>query len=364
MSVDRSLQKFMSINRGIIIPSINTTGEASNQPTGNLIYVASDFGENAINNHSSNDAAHSERNQFIFNYVTRNFRNRCTSFQTYNNTFLGYNLLNPSNLLIKASAIDADIIYTPYVGAAGWMNSDYGGFVLPVGSHYDNNGQDSLVNNRHDITPNAQTFLQYSISVSSRRDTPSEFKGSTSYGFGMEFFEDCSPEGLDAQFPDKDIPVAMAWVTTNEDGTIVTSTQPNVIGYTNNLHAGSEVFVIFPDRTEIRIVAEILSNVSFRVTVGFTPIVTDATYYVFIGGTLGGYMWGQAESWAVPLVAGKLKVIKMSTGASWDVVRQAARATAKRNITNIPEIDNTNWDMYRGFGCIQINDAINYINKN
>jgi hypothetical protein len=44
-----------------------------------------------------------------------------------------------------------------------------------------------------------------------------------------------------------------------------------------------------------------------------------------------------------------------------DKVREAARATARRNPTGIPEIDNTNWDIYRGFGKIDVNAAINYI---
>ena len=37
---------------------------------------------------------------------------------------------------------------------------------------------------------------------------------------------------------------------------------------------------------------------------------------------------------------------------------------AKRNPTGIPEIDNSNWDIYRGFGQIRVNNAINYINNN
>ena len=80
--------------------------------------------------------------------------------------------------------------------------------------------------------------------------------------------------------------------------------------------------------------------------------------------TTKGLCWQQAQSFAVPIIAGKLKIIKLETGASWDVVRLAARATAKRNILGIPELDNSNWYMYRRFGVIQIQDAINYINNN
>lgn len=34
------------------------------------------------------------------------------------------------------------------------------------------------------------------------------------------------------------------------------------------------------------------------------------------------------------------------------------------DIPDIPEIDNSNWDIYRGFGCIDVQAAINYINNN
>jgi hypothetical protein len=64
------------------------------------------------------------------------------------------------------------------------------------------------------------------------------------------------------------------------------------------------------------------------------------------------------------LVATKLKVIRLETGADWTTVRLAARATAHRNPTGIPEIDNSNWDMYRGFGSIRVQAAIDYINNN
>ena len=52
----------------------------------------------------------------------------------------------------------------------------------------------------------------------------------------------------------------------------------------------------------------------------------------------------------------------MTTLKDWDTVKRAA-ARAKRNPTGIPEIDNTNWDIYRGFGSIQVQAAINYINN-
>ena len=118
-----------------------------------------------------------------------------------------------------------------------------------------------------------------------------------------------------------------------------------------------------PATWQTTVVSEIVSPNHIRVTTPITPITTPSIYG-WRDVTLATYCGGQAQSWAVPLVAGKLKVIKMTTMADWDTVRAAARATAKRNPTGIPEIDNANWDIYRGFGCIDVQAAINYINNN
>jgi hypothetical protein len=89
----RDLRGFLSLNRHLIKihkvlvvdnPATNT-GNFQSPPVEQKVYTLSDFGENVINSHSSSDSWHSEFVQELFNYVTRNFRNRCTSIQTYNN---------------------------------------------------------------------------------------------------------------------------------------------------------------------------------------------------------------------------------------------------------------------------------------
>ena len=60
------------------------------------------------------------------------------------------------------------------------------------------------------------------------------------------------------------------------------------------------------------------------------------------------------ESTASLVVAIKMHKIKKATGASWAVVREACRATASNN---------GSWDMYRGFGQINMSAAIAYINS-
>ena len=410
-------------------------------------YVLADFGENALNNHSSNDVGHSETVQKIFNYITKDFRGRCTSIQTYNTLVLGDGMIDSSRVLDDCKLEKADIVFTPYVDAASWMNHEYYDFVLPVSSHYDNDyqmGETPIGENRHDITANASIFLPYSVAVSARRDTPELFKLSTSCGFGMEFFEDCSPEALDIDYPTKDVPSCFAEVRTSSDGYTMYGNRTMDMYINSRLSIGDSITLINGSLSETRIINSILPNGTYTVTEPFTPYVvidfitlktmidgvltkigeigtednglqlrahnikttdfttlsigqevtltypdshtetkivskinrydfitltTSATnyqipgIYVWYNDTIGRFVGGQAESWATPLIAGKLKAIKMTTNADWPTVRNAARLTAKRNPTGISEIDNVNWDMYRGFGSIRVNDAIQYINN-
>lgn len=349
-----------SSNETQVVPII----EAVNPPTPPIVYQLSDFGENAINNHAAVDAWHSTKNQIIFNYITRDYRDRCTSYESYNTPALGNNLV--SDELKACKAVKADIVYTPYVNAASWTNTDNDNLIITVGAHYDNDGQYDIAsasdNNRHDITPNANTFLSDSIAVSARRDTPELFKNSTSEGFGMEFFEDCSPDALDVDYPDADIPIAFAELLT-EDGTNLTSNvHPTFSQY---LSVGDEITIRHtsnPATWETATVSEIVSGSHIRVSSPIT-VISGAGVYGWHNVTLGTFIGAQQQSWAVPVVAGKLKVIKMETNSDWDTVRAAARATAKRNPTGITEIDNAKWDIYRGFGVIDANGAIEYINN-
>lgn len=368
-NIDRGLHKLMRINRGrfgggIIPPEIPT--ENPDTPPATIIYTAADFGENAINNHYPGAESHSKHVNDIFNYVTRNFRDRCTSYESYKTTMLGNGMINSHSVLKYCKIANADIIMTPYFGAGAGMNYDYEGFVISVASHYNNDGSyDTPVgddNNRHDITPNAETFLEHSIAVSARSDTPSTFKNSTSEGFGMEFFEDASP-GLDAEYPDKDLDDPFAELL-SDNGTIVYS----------NVHSEFSRYIEVGEKITIRhssdeatwedtFVTSIIDDNHITVSPLITPI-TIGNVYGWHKTTLGRFIQGNNQSYAIPIVAGKLKIIKMTTGADWATVRAAARATAKRNPTGIPEIDNANWDIYRGFGSIQVQDAIDYINNN
>lgn len=368
--VDRSLHKLMRINRiiseGVITPPITPdppTDPPINPPGDG--YILSDFGENAINNHRSGDENHSKHVQAIFNYVVKDFADRCTCYESYKTPILDNKMIGTAEVLKYCKIVNADIIMTPYVGAANWMEGDFEGFVMGINTHYNNDGQfDTPIgddNNRHDITPNAETFKTHSIAVSARRDTPELFKNSTSEGFGMEFFEDASKEGLAIDFPNKDIDTAFAGLLT-EDGTLLYSTQN--LYFSQYVEVGELITIRYssdPSSWVDTNVTEIIDANHIKVSPA-VPLLPDMKYG-YHKTTLGAFIQGNTQSYAIPVVAGKLKVIKMTTGADWATVRAAARATAKRNPTGIPEIDNTNWDIYRGFGSIQVQAAINYINN-
>lgn len=358
--MDMSLYKILRVNRGKFSNKVLNNPYSSETREEAPPYKLSDFGENVINNHFSTDGAHSEKCQTIFNYITKDFRDRCTSHQTYNSTIIP-SFLIPDLYLEKCALLNADLVFTPYLGAATTSVGDYGDFVLPVASHYDNNNSDGIPDNddRHDITANSETLLENVVAVGARRDTLEGYQGSTSYGYGMEFFEDI--EALDTDYPNKDLESAAAEVLVDSTGYIITS---NVhLGFANYFSIGDEVILHYGSEYPTAHVTEVIDGNNLRIDTQF-PEITQTGVYLFARVTLAGFCAQQAQSWAVPIVAGKLKVIKMTTGADWDTVRAAARATAKRNILGIPELDNTNWDIYRGFGRIDVQAAINYINNN
>ena len=457
MNTGKSLYRFLSVNRRTdlvyqlkirMMSALNqiTSNNNNNQPETPVtpVFSMSDFGENVINNHQPSDAWHSDMCQTIFNYVTRNYRNRCTCYQSDRTNLLGNKMFGKNDVLEKASLVKADMVFTPYTSSAQSYAQEYNNFVLTVGSHFDNNTSDGIPDNddRHNITIDANTFLEDSIAVSARRETLDGIEGSTSYGFGMEFFEDTSPEGLDVDYPAKELLCVIAEVRTSADGYYVYAnrTMDMLTPTYSKLNVGDILELHNGGLVEQRIIENIGTNGTIKVTQPYTPFVVDVklelykngvkiaevgtesngtklrTYniattdltqvltvgdavtikypdnheettivtkinrydfininaissysipgiYSFYYNTLGNFVTAQAESWANPIIAGKLKIIKLETGANWDTVRLAARATAKRKILGDMKYDSGNWDMWRGFGKIDVQAAINYINN-
>ena len=127
--MNRSLIGLMNINRGkFFYRTINVhTHEDNGDDTPIVVpvtpptvfpYTLSDFGENAINNHSSYDASHSERCQIIFNAITKDFRDSCTSYQSYKTDDINDDMVSPSKVLEYSKTLKSDVIFTPYVNAA------------------------------------------------------------------------------------------------------------------------------------------------------------------------------------------------------------------------------------------------------
>jgi hypothetical protein len=330
------------------------------------------LGENAINTHNSTDGWHSNKNQTIFTYVAgTGFTNNYTSYQTYLDPLAGFTLLYQNFIPTYSAIKDANILYTPYVDAAEWRQVGSNPNLISVGSHYDNTFRQVDVTPRPSSIPASAVtltdvsllkFFENSITAGARLNDITTMSG-TSFGYGLEFIEDMSGPSLDPFYPNYDVPSPLAQVTTDSGGTIMTS-QHN-IGFTVYLTTGVgqriTVYntVIKPGTTvyEDTYIQEILDKSTIRVSPAVTPISTDYIYiwqYV----RLSTYCGAQQQSWATPIIAGKLKYIKLATGASWKQVREAARATAYRaNVT-----DGSKWDIYRGFGVINTQSAITYIN--
>ena len=123
------------------------------------------------------------------------------------------------------------------------------------------------------------------------------------------------------------------------------------------------------------VIDEILSTGSFSIVTPITPIPNASNNpYVWkfcTGRTIrdiGGIGYRQQQSPVCSLVGAKLKKIKLLSGANWQIVREAARMTAKKTIGGVyahhTDSGKPHWDKYRGFGCINPDNAIQWIKDN
>ncbi len=346
---------FIKLSYDIIISGIT-------QDTGFHYDSKKEFlGENVISDHDTGDTYHAKAMKKTFEAV----------YPTFEGDYIDTNLdplTNNSSLQTKytpkyCELKNANLVIRPFSGGAKEEQQGSNPNILSVASHSDN------IFIRRDITPNAETFLTNTIAVGARINDNTTQSGA-SYGFGIEFFEEANLTSLNANYPDTTFPVVHAWITTLEtDRTLV------------NLSNGGQNLPEFQVGTVVRF----FDNVSYNLTRTVTQINTypqikvDTPLDVLPGGTVYmeyqghlGTLWHSKlyldyptnlqpvsaiyeESPTCAIVAAKLKKIKMQTGASWQIVREAARATASNA---------TAWDMYRGFGIINVTAAITYINTN
>jgi hypothetical protein len=251
---------------------------------------------------------------------------------------------------------NTDLIFTPVQDGATWEDQDSNSGIIEVASHFDNTFT------RQDITPNATTFKNNAIAVSARAEDLEDNSFATTYGFGLEFFEDLTPSRVDIEYgTEKVVEDYMCGATTDATGTILTSTlHPEWVTYTLR-EVGDLIWLGEGNESSASEIVEILSENSVRISPAF-PVSETTVFYPFGFKTLGNAILSHGavgyhgtQSWACPIVSAKLKLIQLETGASWHQVRMAARATASNNGV---------WDMYRGFGIINVLGAINYIYEN
>ena len=247
---------------------------------------------------------------------------------------------------------NVNLISKPYHYASITENVGSNADILSVASHYGNTFE------RRDITANETTFLQNVIAVGSCGDGEPDPDTWTSYGFGLEFSERGNNLGLNADYPTETFPHVVGY------GTGSGNTFTDSVGtrnYENMLQVeiGARVKIGLTYETAEEYTLAGLSGNTF--TTEETFALESGTNYVYIDALIGT-AWQTAadnqkyyQSPVCSIVAAKFRKIQDVTGASWDTIRLACRATASNGGT---------WDMYRGFGVIDVDAAIQYIKDN
>lgn len=260
----------------------------------------------------------------------------------------------------------ADLFVRPYVGGASSENIGSNPNILKVGAHYGN------VFARRNITPDENTFLANAIAVAARVDDTTTQAG-TSYGFGLEFFEDWT--NMNDEFPDANYYAAFAQVNSSEDLKWLTSTDhPNFI--INNSYrepafvVGKKIYVHYSTDNIFECTIKSLDKTpdANKIEINETlPQVIPSGRYAYMYSTFTQQQGGhQEQSPTCSAVAAKFKKIQLLTNVSWQLIREAARMTAS-NSTYEEEggkkIWTTHWDMYRGFGKVRPDLAVEYIQQ-
>lgn len=260
------------------------------------------------------------------------------------------------------SKYECNLVTKPYINAA--VNENYlsNPEILTIGSHY------SSTQARQDITSAPDKFLSNTIAVSagtSKDDTNSLW---TSYGYGVEFFESWKKEEIDQRYPNKDIYDVIARVLTTSDNQGLIYRHGDY-GWISEVEVGQKIWIRYSTSNEVEVtVTEIISDSEIRIDQTIPPILEiDSHKYVYAYVTVGrrGFYRPQ-QSPVCGIVAAKFRKIQDKTNANWQVCREAARATASNSTFTLDGTDKiwtTNWDMYRGFGIIDVDLAVEYIHQ-
>ena len=314
------------------------------------------IGRNIIFEEFADESAHSS-------WMVRNFGGVYPNFtgEKYESRLLPEVMGHIDNLYepTLCEKYKVNILTKPYVGGATQESVSSNPNILKVGSHYGND------NVRHDITSSSDKFLSNVIAVSAS-NVAADTSDWSSYGFGVEFFESFAKEEIDARHPDKNIYTAVGQCyTTNNGFNLKSDVHPNAF-----LEAltGDKVYIHYSASNIVeREIAEIIGTSEIRLTESITAIDSPGVFvYMYV--TLGlncSYQISQSASCAI--VAAKFRQIQDRTNANWQICREAARTTASNStFTTVGDkkVWVTNWDMYRGFGIIDVNSAVEYIEQN
>ena len=229
------------------------------------------LGNNVINDHSTGGEAHSAAMSYIFGQIYPAFTGEV--IQSVLDPLANYDYILAKFTPTYCKHYEADLVMRPYAFGASTEQIGSNPNILTIASH----GYNDFV--REDITSGANVFNRNVIAVGSRVDDITTQSGTT-YGYGLEFFEDQAKTAID-----------------------------------------------YPE---------------------FNPSDWNPFYQ---------------QSNACAIVAAKFRMIKDGTGVSWNVCRIAARATAKKTVGG-QFLAGQVWDMYRGYGIIQVQDAIDWIKTN
>ncbi len=327
------------------------------------------IGERVVQDESSGNSYHSRemRKVFLACYPELWAQYGIESVESLNDPLAGNRSISarfePKYMELKK----ANMLFRPYGNGALSEQTGSNPNILKVGAHYGNWGQFEAQQERN-ITPADNVFLTNVVAVAARVDDTVTTELQTTYGRGVEFFEDITK--LDIEFPDKNYIRDVCVGTIDISGTIFTATgsYPTWVSRTK-IQVGEKVYINLgandhddPDAStaERSVVAEIINDYTVRFETSLTP-GSGKVAYVYGDLTMLG---GQQQSPTCSIVGAKLKKIKLLSGANWQVVREAARMTAKKTIDGVFDNYPGHWDKFRGFGKIQPDDAIQYIKDN
>lgn len=342
------------------------------------------LGENVVSDHSLGDETH---DRIISNAFLAQFPEFTDILYHTTTDILTTGSLDELYESTYCSIRGVNLILKPYVGSAITDNVYSNPNLLHISAHYGNTFE------RHDITINSTTFMSNSIAVGGRTDDIVNTIGCTSYGFGMEFFEVNNNAWLNNEYPTYFDPLLLNNASIDETGYYVTTSLITLYNNFNNMWDCGPGYKITLEtlnhsHSEIRTIDYIVSDGVLKVTEPFSVLYFYSSG--FTGSTQQNYMYltearigtwcdrrlftdypantystaySNSESMSVAIVGSKIKEIRARTKVSWNIVRIAARMTASNSVYS-NGVWTTNWDMYRGFGIINVEAAITYINDN